>query len=267
MKSAYPLTCVLCLVAGAALADETAELAKKSLNPIAALYSLPVQYNWDQKMGATGEGMHSVTNIQPVLPFSINDDWNLISRTILPVIDQHGLAPNGAGDKSGIGDVTQSLFFSPTTQTENGWIWGAGPVFMMPTGSDDLLTQKQWAAGPTAVALKQASGWTVGALVNHLWSLEGRPADDREKINASFLQPFLSYTTHTYTSFSINSESTYDWQARQWSVPINLTVSQLLKLGDQPLSLQVGPRYWAESSADGAEGWGARAAVTLLFPK
>lgn len=123
--------------------------------------------------------MRSVTNIQPVLPFSIDDDWNLISRTILPVIDQHGLAPNGVANASGVGDVTQSLFFSPTQSSENGWIWGAGPALLLPTGSDDLLTQKQWAAGPTAVALKQANGWTVGALCNHLWSLEGSPADDR----------------------------------------------------------------------------------------
>jgi hypothetical protein len=257
----------LVLVASGTLADEAAELAKKSLNPIAAMYSLPVQYNWNQNMGATNDGIQTVTNIQPVLPFSINEDWSLISRTILPVIDQRSLAPNGLADKSGIGDVTQSLFFSPKAATESGWIWGAGPVFLIPTGSDDLLTQEQWAAGPTAVALKQANGWTVGALANHLWSLEGSPADDRERINATFLQPFLSYTTSTYTSFGINTESTYDWRNKEWSVPLNLSVTQLLKLGGQPLSIQLGPRYWLDSTEDGAEGWGFRAAVTLLFPR
>ncbi len=94
-------------------ADDQAELAKQSLNPVAALYSLPIQYNWNQKMGPSGNGIQSVTNIQPVLPFTLNDDWNLISRTILPVIDQHGLAPRGIADKSGVGDTTQSFFFSP----------------------------------------------------------------------------------------------------------------------------------------------------------
>ena len=137
----------------------------------------------------------------------------------------------------------------------------------MPTGSDDLLTNEQWAAGPTAVALKQTNGWTYGALANHLWSLEGSPADDREKINASFLQPFLSYTTSTYTTFGINTESSYDWQAKEWSVPVNLTVTQLLKLGGQPLSIQLGPRYWLDSTENGADGWGFRAAITLLFPR
>ena len=103
--------CILCTglsLPVAAQADDAAELAKKAQNPIAAMYSLPIQYNWDQKMGPGGEGMRSLTNIQPVLPFSLNEDWNVISRTILAVIDQHGLAPEGAADKSGIGDVTQS---------------------------------------------------------------------------------------------------------------------------------------------------------------
>ena len=259
-------TC-LGLLTTAVAADDAAELAKKSLNPIAAMYSLPVQFNWNQKMGPTNSGIQTVTNIQPVLPFSINDDWNLISRTIVPVIDQRSLAPRGMADESGVGDVTQSLFFSPTAVSESGWIWGAGPVFLIPTGSDDLLTQEQWAAGPTAVALKQANGWTVGALANHLWSLEDSPAEGREKINATFLQPFLSYTTSTYTSFGINTESTYDWRAREWSVPLNMTVTQLLRIGGQPLSIQLGPRYWLDSSEDGAQGWGFRAAVTLLFPR
>ncbi|BAN48755.1 hypothetical protein [Metapseudomonas resinovorans] len=255
------------LLLPAAHADDAAELAKKAQNPIAAMYSLPVQYNWDQKMGPTGDGMRSLTNIQPVLPFTLNDDWNLISRTILPVIHQHGLAPNGAADKSGVGDITQSFFFSPKNPTESGWILGAGPVLLIPTGSDELLSGEQWGLGPTAVALKQENGWTHGMLANHIWGLEGSPADDKEKVNQTFLQPFWSYTTGTLTTFGVNSESTYNWQSREWSVPVNLTVTQLLKLGGQPLTLQAGPRYWVDSTRDGPQGWGFRAAITFLFPR
>jgi hypothetical protein len=259
---------VLPLLSSAVQADtSTAELAKQANNPVAALYSLPVQYNWNQKMGPTGDGMQATTNIQPVLPFDLNDDWNLISRTILPLIDQHGAAPNGLADKSGMGDVTQSFFFSPKKPTESGWILGAGPVILLPTGTDELLSNEQWGAGPTAVALKQSNGWTRGILANHIWGLEGKPADGKEKVNATYLQPFLSYTTDTYTTFQVNTESTYNWQSQEWSVPINLTASQILKVGDQMLSVQVGPRYWADSPDDGAQGWGARAAVTLLFPR
>jgi len=248
-------------------ADSQAELAKQSLNPVAALYSVPIQYNWNQKLGPSGEGYQSVTNIQPVLPFTLNDEWNLISRTILPVIDQHGLVPGGQADKSGVGDVTQSFFFSPKHPTASGWIWGAGPVILVPAGSDELLSGEQWGAGPTVVALKQSNGWTRGILANHIWSLDHSPPDDKDKINQTFLQPFFSYTTPTYTTFGINTESTYDWQTREWSVPINLFVTQLFKVGHQPMSLQVGPRYWAESPKDGAQGWGFRVAYTLLFPK
>nr|WP_317663276.1 transporter [Pseudomonas sp. KU43P] len=249
-----------------AQADDSAELAKAALNPVAAMYSLPVQYNWDQKMGSTGEGMHSVTNIQPVLPFTLNEDWNLISRTILPFIDQHGLAPNGAADKTGAGDITQSFFFSPSKPTDSGWIVGAGPALLIPTGSDELLSNEQWGLGPTAVALKQSNGWTRGILANHIWGLDGSPPDEKEKVDQTFLQPFLSYTTNTHTTYGINSESTYDWHAREWSVPINLTVTQLLKIAGQPLTIQAGPRYWLDRSGDGPQGWGVRVAVTLLFP-
>jgi len=234
---------------GSAHADDETELAKAALNPVAAMYSLPVQYNWDQKMGSTGEGMRSITNIQPVLPFKLNDDWNLISRTILPLIDQHGLAPNGAADKSGAGDITQSFFFSPSKPTDSGWILGAGPALLIPTGSDELLGNEQWGLGPTAVALKQSNGWTRGVLANHIWGLDGSPPDDKEKVNQTFLQPFLSYTTETHTTYGINSESTYDWQAREWAIPINLTVTQ-------PLTIQAGPRYWLDRSGEGPQGWG-----------
>jgi hypothetical protein len=172
-------------------AEDSAELAKKALNPVAAMYSLPVQYNWDQKIGPTGNGMHSVTNIQPVLPFSLNEDWNLISRTILPVIDQHGLAPDGAADKSGMGDITQSFFFSPKKPTDNGWILGAGPAILIPTSSDELLGNEQWGMGPTAVALKQSNGWTRGILANHIGGSTASQAMTKTRSIRRFCNPFF----------------------------------------------------------------------------
>ena len=115
------------------------------------------------------------------------------------------------------------------------------------------------------MALKQAHGFTYGILANHIWSVAG--ASDRSDISATYLQPFFAYTTKTFTSFTINTESTYDWEDDQWSVPINFMVSQILKIGSQPVSLQAGPRYWAESSDSSPEGWGFRFTFTLLFPK
>jgi hypothetical protein len=246
-------------------ASDEAELAKKTLNPVANLISLPIQFNYDHKIGPTDNGKKYVVNIQPVIPFSIGPEWNLISRTILPLADQDDILPGGKADASGLGDTTQSFFFSPKKPTASGWIWGAGPVILLPTATDDDLGGEKWGLGPTAVALRQAHGFTYGILANHIWSVAGD--SDRSDISATYLQPFFAYTTKTFTSFTINTESTYDWEDDQWSVPINFMVSQVLKIGSQPISLQVGPRYWAESSDSSPEGWGFRFTFTLLFPK
>ncbi len=249
----------------AASADSDAELAKKAQNPIAAMISLPMQLNYDEGYGATGDGEKWLLNVQPVIPFDLSTDWNLISRTIVPLVDQKDFVAGGALDESGVGDVLQSLFFSPKAPTAGGWIWGVGPALLLPTASDKVLGSEKWALGPTAVVLKQESGWTVGVLGNHLWSVAGD--DDRDDISATFVQPFLGYTTRTYTTFTINTESTYDWKSETWSVPVNLMVTQMLRIGGQPLTLQAGARYWADSPDGGPDGWGFRFAVTFLFPK
>jgi hypothetical protein len=243
--------------------DSQAELAKKLNNPIASLVSLPMQLNYDEGIGMADQGERYQLNIQPVIPISLNEDWNIISRTIVPLISQEDIVPGT--DQSGVGDVLQSLFFSPVAPTVNGWIWGVGPVFLLPTASDDLLGSEKWGIGPTAVALKQENGWTYGALANHVWSVAGD--DDRNDINSTFLQPFLSFTTKTLTTVTVNTESTYDWEGEEWSVPVNMMVSQLFKVGNQPMSLQLGARYWADSPETGAEDWGIRLAYTLVFPK
>ena len=136
---------------------------------------------------------------------------------------------------------------------------------LFPTGTDERLSREKWAAGPTVVGLVQKSGWTVGLLANHLWSFAGD--DDRADVNATFVQPFVSYTTKTAWTFSLNTESTYDWEAEQWSVPVNVAVSKLLKIGCQPVSVGVGVRYWADAPEDGPEGFGFRFVFTILLPK
>ena len=123
--------------------------------------SVPIQPNYDSGFGPDDEGERWQINVQPVIPISISEEWNVISRTILPIVHQDDLFP-GTGSQSGIGDVVQSLFFSPKALTASGWIWGAGPVLLLPTGSDDLLTADQWGAGPTAVVLN-AVATTVAA--------------------------------------------------------------------------------------------------------
>jgi len=241
--------------------DSQAELAKKLNNPVAALISVPIQNNWDFGIGPA-DAMKYTANIQPVIPVSVSENWNVIIRTILPVI--YAESPTGGGSTSGLGDTTQSFFLSPKQPTSGGWVWGAGPVFYWPTSTDDVLGPGKVGAGPTAVLLKQDHGWTYGVLANHIWSFAGQ--SDTPDINSTFLQPFLGYTTKTYTTFMLNTESSYDWENEQWTVPLNLMVAQLMKIGKMPVQFQVGGRYYAERPFGGPD-WGLRFAVTLLFPK
>jgi hypothetical protein len=251
------------LPAHAQQAPDADALAKALSNPVAALVSVPFQLNYDSGYGADGDGERWTMNVQPVVPITLNAEWNVISRTIVPLISQTDVTGNGS--ESGVGDVLQSLFFSPKAPTASGWIWGVGPAFLLPTATDDVLGQEQWAVGPTAVALKQTdTGWTYGALVNHLVSVAGDK--DRSDVNSTFLQPFIARALGKGATLTLNLESTYDWEASQWNIPVNLMYSQVTKVGPQMLSWAVGAKAYLESP-EGGPDWGARFVVTLLFPK
>lgn len=263
MRILPALTIVAAQLAGAGvLQAQTSqeELAKKLSNPISSLISVPLQSNWDFGYGSE-DAFRYTLNLQPVVPLSIGPDMNLIIRTIAPYIYQE--APEPFLDSSdGMGDIVQSFFLSPKEPVD-GWILGGGPVFLWPTAWDDSLGSEKWGAGPTAVALQQRGGWTYGALANHLWSYAGE--DGRDEVNATFLQPFLTYSTRSATTFGVNSESTYDWEHEQWTVPINAFVAQVVNVGKQPIQFQVGARYYADKPAGGPD-WGLRATITFLFP-
>lgn len=264
MKKTLALWITAVLLATPALGQDEAELAKKLANPVASLISVPAQANYDGNIGPAEEGSVWRINIQPVIPMALTDNWNLILRTILPVIDQQDIPIAGSG-ASGIGDIVQSFFFSPATPTSGGLIWGVGPVLLLPSASDAALGGEKWGIGPTFVGLKQQGPWTFGALANHIFSVAGE--DARADINATFVQPFISYITTTKTTFSLSTEATYDWENEVWSVPVNVTVAQLLKAGPQIFQVAVGARYWAESPDAGPQNWGARVQLALLFPK
>jgi hypothetical protein len=247
----------------AAEKGENAELAQELSNPLADLMSIPFQMNYDRGIGPRDDGWKLQTNIQPVIPFHLDENWNLISRTIIPVIYQDDILPS-AGSQFGLGDINLTLFFSPKKPSA-GVTWGIGPVLLLPTATDDLLGAEKWGAGPAVVALTVRGPWTIGFLANHVWSYGGD--SDRQDISNTFLQPFAAYTWPSAWTVSVQSESSYNWKTEKWSIPINAAVSKLTRWGKLPVSLQAGVGYWAESTETGPEGFRFRLQTTFVLPK
>lgn len=245
-----------------AQSTDAANLSKQLSNPLASLISVPIKLDYNSGFGADN-GDQMVMTVQPVIPFSISENWNVISRTIAPIVFQDDIVP-GAGHQSGFGNITQSLFFSPKAPTEGGVIWGVGPIFQIPTAAD-RIAPSDWGVGITGVVLKQKGGLTFGGLASHLASVSGGSFGDQ--FEATYMQPFISYSTPKATSFTLNTETTYEWNSKEWSIPINFTVGQIVHVGKQPIQLTAGVRYWADSPTGGADDFGARFQITFLFPK
>jgi len=246
-------------------AQREADLARKLANPISSLISVPFQSNFNFGIGPTQNGFQYLLNVQPVVPFSLTENWNLIARMIMPVIYQNDIFP-GAGDQFGLGDTTFQMFFSPKAATKGGVIWGVGPLFFVPSGAY-LLSTSTWGAGVDAVALKQVpQRWmnggilTYGMLASQTWPVSGAAP-----INSLFLQPFVAYTLKNSVTFNLQSQSTYNWTQSQWTVPLIASVSKIYKFGSQLTSIGVGAKYYPVSPT-GQPTWGLQLTITLLFP-
>lgn len=238
------------------------DLAKKLANPVAAMISIPFQNNFDFGGGPDGDGVQWKMNFQPVIPLSINEDWNLITRAIVPVISQTDVI--GTSSQSGLSDTLVSAWLSPAEPTSGGWIWGVGVASLLPTGTEDLLTMNQWGVGPTAIVLRQEGKFTYGMLINQLWAAD--TPSDRSSVNQMFIQPFFTYLPGGGWTFALNTESTYDFTGGQWTVPLNLMAAKMFKIGKIPAQWQLGARYYPEAPENGPE-WGLRCSLTLLLPK
>jgi hypothetical protein len=248
-------------VAVAQDARDADDVAKQLQNPVANLISVPFQNTFDFGLGSNDDGILYTLNIQPVIPISLGDDWNLITRTIMPVVyrDLPGISSD-----TGLGDIVQSFFFSPKKPGKFGIIWGVGPVFQYPTATNNRLGSEKFGLGPTAVVLRQSGGWTVGALANHIWSVAGNSS--RRDISVSLLQPFVSYTFRSATTISASLELTHNWTTDATTMPLNIGASQTFKLWGQVMSFGLTGRYFVQRPAGGPD-WGIRAQLTLIFPK
>ncbi len=242
-------------------AAQMAELAKKLANPTASLISLPLQGNIDWGGGPHDDGMQFKLNVQPVVPIDLNADWKILSRYVVPWVWQENRV-NG-DSQTGLADSTATFWLSPAADKPGAPIWGLGPILQLPTATNNLLGAQKWCLGPSAILLRQENGWTYGFLANQVWTVAG---DGNTDVNYLFLQPFLSHTDARHMTITLNSESLYDWTSKEWTVPLNFSITQLVKIGGKPVSFQGGVRYYLDKPAGGPD-WGIRFGVTLVFPK
>ncbi|HNS18609.1 MAG TPA: hypothetical protein PKH94_03035 [Bacteroidales bacterium] len=243
-------------------ADDAAAIAKKLANPIGALISLPFQNNMDIAIGDYS-GSRNTLNIQPIVPFSLNAKYSLITRYIVPVIAQYDITGEDTR-QSGLADALVSGWISNAV-VKNGFVWGVGAAFLVPTATDDFLGTQKFGVGPTVIVLQQKNGWTYGALMNQIWSVAGDA--DRSDVNQMYLQPFLTYNWKSGAGLTVNSETTLNWEANTTNAYINIMAGGLTKFGKQLVQLQVGPRIQVAAPEGSKSPFGVRAAVIFVFPK
>ena len=241
----------------------TEAMAKAAQNPIANMISVPFQNQMNFGVGRHDK-MQNILNIQPVIPITLSEDWNLITRTIMPLIWQPELAP-GVGPEAGLGDVQFSAFFSPAKS--KGLTWGVGPVLQFPSDTDPLLGPGKFTAGPSFVGLMSNGPWLYGALVQNVWSYAGH--SNRGRVNQFLLQPFVNYNFKGGFYLTSSPILTADWTAdsdNRWTIPVGGGVGQIFKIGKMPVNLQVAGYYNVVTPDNGPE-WQLRLQVQFLFPK
>ena len=241
------------------------ELAKLSQNPVANLISVPFQNNTNFNYGPLDE-TQNILNIEPVIPVTLNKDWNLITRTIFPLLWQPGLVP-GQDTTFGLGDMQFSAFLSPSDP--HGLIWGAGVIAQLPTHTDSNLGNANWGLGPTAVVLRleKDNPWVYGMLINNVWSLD--TSSTAPKYNNFFFQPFVNYNLPGGTYINSVPIITANWEAdsgNQWTVPVGAGIGHIFHVGKLPLNAQVGG-YYNVIRPDNGPTFQLRVQVQFMFPK
>ncbi len=256
---------MICTAAPAHAELSAEELAKLAQNPVGNLISVPFQNNTNLNFGPE-KGTQNVLNIQPVIPVSVNDDWNIITRTIIPVISMPSLYP-GDDRTNGIGDIQFTAFLSPANPGE--WIWGVGAIAQLPTNSNAQLGNDNWGLGPSFVMLHLAKGdpWVYGALINNIWSL----TSDQQggSYNNGLIQPFLNYNFKSGFYLTSAPILTVNWKAdsgQQWTVPLGGGVGKIFHFGKLPVNTQLSA-YYNVAAPDDAANWQIRAQVQFMFPK
>jgi hypothetical protein len=257
------ILCLIALLFSPAEAQDETELAKKTQNPVADLISVPLQSNFNFGAGSK-ERMIYILNVQPVIPINITENWNLITRVIMPIINQPSLFP-GMDSATGLGDLNPTFFFSPAKP--GGLIWGFGPTFTLPTATDELLGSEKWSMGPAAVALTMQGPWVFGALMNNQWSVGGW---GDEHVNAFLMQPFVNYNLPAGWYLTSSPILTANWAADRggdvWTVPLGGGAGKLFLVGRLPINAQLAA-YGNVAKPEFGPDWQLRFQIQFLFPK
>ena len=264
--AAVTLATALAVAAPAHAELSAEELAKLAQNPVGNLISVPFQNNTNLNFGPE-KGTQDILNIQPVIPIELDKDWNIITRTILPVIWMPALSPE-IGSKNGTGNLEFSALLSPANPGQ--WIWGAGPIFQLPTNSSAELGNKNWGFGPEFVILHLEHGdpWVYGAIVNNIWSLTSNKQGG--SYSSGLIQPFANYNVPDGDGLYFTSSPilTVDWNAngQRWTVPLGGGVGKIFHLGKLPVNTQISA-YYNVVKPDFGANWQIRAQVQFMFPK
>ncbi len=242
---------------------QAGDLQKATQNPISSLISVPLQNNANFGVGPL-DRTQNVLNIQPVIPVRVSEKWNLITRTIVPLIYQPDVTQRNLG-VMGLGDINPTFFLSPAKPGK--LIWGIGPSFILPTATNRVLGQGKWSAGPSVVALVQPGHWTIGALVNNVWNFAGR--SDKPAVNQMLLQYFINYNLKKGWFTVLAPIITANWKASRsnvWTVPFGGGIGRIMKFGTQPVNLSV-QFYGNATHPAGTSPWSMRMQLAFLFPK
>ena len=244
--------------------ESASDLAKKLQNPVGDLYSFPFQNNTNFNYGPN-KGTQDILNIQPVIPIHLNENWNLITRTILPLIWQPSLAPAHTVP-FGTSATVFSAFVSPSNPV-NGWLWAVGPVLQIPTASDKTLGSNVWGGGPTGAIVYMQGPVVMGALVNNIWSFGGTSGPSGTKYNNFLLQPFGNYNFGGGWYLTTGPIVTANWEAagnKAWTLPVGGGFGRVIKLGKLPVNFGLSAYYNVLRPEFGAT-WQLRTQVTLIF--
>jgi len=251
-----------CLAQAAAPESDTdTELSKEIENPVTRRITLPLRYEAEFLDGAYKTTKDTFEIDQAVVPFQLNEDWALITRTKLPV---EALPPKKLGESwaFGLSNGYTTFFLSP--EHGEGFYWGVGPVLYYPSAGNSALGPMKWGSGPSAAFTKQdESPWVFGAILNNIWSFGGPGGT-----NQLFLNPFVHYHFADGWSLGSSPEITTNWIASggKWTVPVGADVGKGFHLGGQAMKLDFSTYYNAVRPKAGNDTWLLQVKLTFQFP-